>query len=61
LLVKKKEKNFNANFTFAEYEIIKELGRGGFGTVVLGVHKLTKEKVAIKIQNSGNQSKFPVI
>lgn len=32
-----------------EYNIIKMLGSGGFGSVMLGVHYLTKEKRAIKI------------
>jgi len=29
--------------------MIKELGEGGFGKVLLGVHRKTNEKVAIKI------------
>lgn len=29
--------------------MVKELGEGGFGKVLLGVHRTTKEKVAIKI------------
>ena len=41
--------NFDANTSFSEYEIIKDLGEGGFGKVVLGVHKRTGEKFAIKI------------
>lgn len=40
---------FDSNSTFSEYEIVKELGEGGFGKVVLGIHKITKSKVAIKI------------
>lgn len=32
---------------------MKTLGEGGFGKVVLGIHKLTKEKFAIKIVNTG--------
>ena len=27
----------------------KELGRGNFGTVYLGIHNETKEKVAVKV------------
>jgi serine/threonine protein kinase len=41
--------DFDANSTFSEYEIVSELGEGGFGKVMLGVHKITKQKVAIKI------------
>lgn len=33
------------------YEIIRTIGKGTFGKVVLGNHKLTNEKVAIKIIN----------
>jgi len=29
--------------------MVKELGEGGFGKVLLGVHRTTREKVAIKI------------
>ena len=42
-----------------KYDIIKELGRGAFGKVVLGVNKNTGKKVAIKIQlNDGNGDLF---
>jgi tRNA A-37 threonylcarbamoyl transferase component Bud32 len=34
---------------FEHYEIVKDIGEGNFGIVKLGVHKQTKEKVAIKI------------
>lgn len=33
----------------SEYDISKTLGQGGFGDVVLGTHKETKELVAIKV------------
>lgn len=33
----------------ASYDIDKELGKGTFGEVKLGIHKLTREKVAIKV------------
>ncbi len=52
-LLTKKGEDFDQNSCFSEYEIIKTLGEGGFGKVVLGIHKLTKEKFAIKIVNSG--------
>ena len=41
--------DFNVSTYYSEYEIIEHLGQGGFGKVVLGIHKKTKEKVAIKI------------
>lgn len=31
------------------YQILKSLGEGGFGRVLLGKHKFSKELVAIKI------------
>lgn len=34
---------------FAEYELLKLLGEGGFGKVYLAEHKQTKKKCAIKI------------
>ena len=43
---------FDQYSCFSEYEIQKQIGEGGFGKVVLGVHKVTKEKVAIKIVNT---------
>lgn len=52
-LLTKKGEDFDQNSCFSEYEIIRTLGEGGFGKVVLGIHKLTKEKFAIKIVNSG--------
>jgi len=34
---------------FDEYDIVSDIGQGKFGTVKLGIHKKTREKVAIKI------------
>jgi MAP/microtubule affinity-regulating kinase len=48
-----KGEDFNVNTYYSEYEIIKYLGQGGFGKVVLGRHKKTKELVAIKIIQVG--------
>ena len=31
-----------------DYEIVGEIGKGGFGTVMLGKHKEDKKEVAIK-------------
>ena len=47
-----KGEEFDQHSCFSEYEILKKLGEGGFGKVVLGVHKKTQEKVAIKIVNT---------
>lgn len=33
---------FDANSSFSEYEITEELGEGGFGKVMLGIHRKTK-------------------
>lgn len=44
--------DFNFNTFYSEYNISKVLGQGGFGKVYLGVHKKTKQKVAIKITNA---------
>ncbi len=33
----------------SEYNIIRPLGKGGFGTVLLGQHRLTNDYYAIKI------------
>ena len=50
--------NFKGNFVFLNMSNIKELddyiiqttiGKGTFGKVNLGIHKLTNEAVAIKI------------
>jgi serine/threonine protein kinase len=37
--------------------MIKELGRGGFGKVMLGQHKISKNWKAIKVVDA---SKFPL-
>ena len=39
----------NENFTLTDYEIKGILGRGTFSKVKLGINKITKQKVAIKI------------
>jgi hypothetical protein len=43
---------FDHSTYYSEYEITKTLGFGGFGKVVLGTHKITGEKVAIKSTKS---------
>lgn len=47
---------FDEGSVFAEYKIIKELGAGGFGKVFEARHRITKEKVAIKIAESNFNS-----
>jgi len=42
--------DFDRNSSF-EYEILEKLGQGGFGKVMLGKHRQTGEKVAIKYVN----------
>jgi MAP/microtubule affinity-regulating kinase len=38
--------------SFREYEILKVIGEGGFGKVMLAKHKITHDTVAIKIVNT---------
>lgn len=49
-----KGEDFDVNTYYSDYEIVRHLGQGGFGKVVLGVHKKNKEKVAIKISQVKN-------
>lgn len=51
--------NFSPNQTLApghtiggKYKIVRELGRGGFGTVFEGVNEALKKKVAVKVLNA---------
>ena len=41
--------DFDQNSHLAEYKILREVGAGGFGVVYEGKHRLTKERVAIKM------------
>ena len=43
--------DFNFSAILDDYQIIKELGQGGFGKVVLGKHKENKQEVAIKFMD----------
>ena len=36
---------------YSEYDVVRKIGQGGFGSVFLGIHKKTKQKVAIKFVN----------
>jgi serine/threonine protein kinase len=48
--------DFDRNNCLSEYEIERVIGEGGFGKVMLGRHKLTGERVAIKFLKTGNVS-----
>ncbi|CAK89508.1 unnamed protein product (macronuclear) [Paramecium tetraurelia] len=45
--------DFDAYSQISVYQIMKVLGEGGFGKVMLGKHKVTGEQVAIKLIDSG--------
>lgn len=45
------KEDFNMLSYYSEYEVLTTLGAGGFATVMLGTHKVTGVKVAIKITN----------
>ncbi|CAD8142472.1 unnamed protein product [Paramecium pentaurelia] len=49
VLFASKGEEFDESFQLAEYEQLQDIGEGGFGKVVLGRHKQTGEKVAIKM------------
>lgn len=43
--------DFDMTTYYSEYEKVKDLGKGGFGEVFLGRHKIDGSKVAIKVTN----------
>jgi serine/threonine protein kinase len=43
--------DFNYCAILDDYQIVKELGQGGFGKVMLGRHKEDKKEVAIKFMD----------
>lgn len=43
-----KGEDFDDQTQLMEYQILKQLGEGGFGKVYLGEHKKTGEQVALK-------------
>ena len=47
---KGKEIQFNLQIVFNKYNIIRQLGKGSFGTVFAGINIKTNEKVAIKVE-----------
>jgi len=38
-----------------DYELGRKLGEGGFGKVMLGIHRETKQQVAIKYMDIGSE------
>ena len=51
LYLASKGEEFNFSAILDDYQIVKELGQGGFGKVVLGKHKEDKREVAIKFMD----------
>jgi serine/threonine protein kinase len=47
--------NFNYCAILDDYDLGRVLGVGGFGKVLLGKHKVTKNQVAIKFTDVGNE------
>ena len=43
---------FDQSSLISEYKILKEIGRGGFGAVMLAKHKVTGEHYALKFINA---------
>jgi len=52
ILYVSKGEEFDEGSHFAEYKLIREIGQGGFGKVYEAKHRISKEKVAIKIAES---------
>lgn len=48
-----KGEDFDVDSSYGEYQVIRELGEGGFGRVFLANHQVTHEPVAIKLMKSG--------
>lgn len=49
--------DFNFSAILDDYHIIRELGQGGFGKVVLAKHKEDKKEVAIKFMDVSENRK----
>ena len=46
---------FNYCAILDDYELVRDLGEGGFGAVKLGRHRETKQEVAIKFMDIGQE------
>ena len=53
--------DFDQISMLAEYKIIKQLGQGGFGKVMLATHRQTGKEVAIKIVNAAKFGKITIV
>lgn len=51
--------DFNYSAILDDYQIVRELGQGGFGKVMLGRHKEEKKEVAIKFMDISENCKLP--
>ncbi|KRX02915.1 Protein kinase-like domain [Pseudocohnilembus persalinus] len=54
ILYASKGTDFDSNSALNEYQILSHLGEGAYGQVKLGLHKMTQEKVAIKVINASH-------
>jgi serine/threonine protein kinase len=52
--------DFNYSAILDDYQIIRELGQGGFGKVVLAKHKEDKKEVAIKFMDVSENCIFNI-
>ena len=50
--------DFNFSALMDDYQIVRELGQGGFGKVMLGKHKEEKKEVAIKFMDVSENRNF---
>ena len=49
IYVSLKGEDFDVNSSYGEYQVLKELGEGGFGKVFLAKHRQIDQMVAIKL------------
>lgn len=50
--------SFNNFAILDDYEMGEIIGEGGFGSVNLGTHKVTKKKVAVKFMDVSEHRKY---
>ena len=58
---KEKEIQFNLQIVFNKYSIIRQIGKGSFGTVFAGINTKTNEKVAIKTEVQSNKPNLSLL